>query len=56
MEAWHDLPRQVQRSWKQYRRTQYKGKDTHAKKSEGGGFGNGCGDDPCAVIDQGGRM
>jgi hypothetical protein len=22
--AWHDLPRQVQRNWKKYRRTQYK--------------------------------
>lgn len=26
VEAWHDLPRQVQRSWKQYRQTQYKEK------------------------------
>ena len=24
VEAWHDLPRQVQRSWKKHRRTQYK--------------------------------
>jgi hypothetical protein len=26
VEAWHDLPRQMQRSWKEHRRTQYKGK------------------------------
>ena len=24
VEAWHDLPRQVQRSWKKHRKTQYK--------------------------------
>jgi hypothetical protein len=27
VEAWHDLPRQMQRSWKKYRRTQYTVRD-----------------------------
>jgi hypothetical protein len=27
VEAWHDLPRQVQRSWKEHRKTQYKATD-----------------------------
>lgn len=31
VEAWHDLPRQVQRSWKEHRRTQYKGKTVGAQ-------------------------
>ena len=27
VEAWHDLPRGIQRTWKKYRRTQYRLKD-----------------------------
>ena len=34
-EAWHDLPRQIQRSWKRHLRTQWRAKEVPAGPPEG---------------------
>jgi hypothetical protein len=35
VEPWHDLPRQIQRSWKRHRRTQRRAREVPAGPPEG---------------------
>ena len=35
VEAWHDIPREKQRSWKEHRRTQYRVKDIPPARQHG---------------------